>query len=67
MRTTLTLDNQLLKEAIQLTGIVEKSALLREGLKALIARESARRLALLGGTESQLVIPSRRRPSEEAS
>lgn len=51
MRTTLTLDDELLREAIELTSIAEKSALLRESLKALIARESSRRLALLGGTE----------------
>ncbi|MFI0400614.1 MAG: type II toxin-antitoxin system VapB family antitoxin [Thiolinea sp.] len=64
MRTTLTLDDELLREAIELTGIAEKSALLRESLKALIARESSRRLALLGGTEQQLTVPSRRRSSE---
>lgn len=48
MRTTLNLDDDLLRQAIDLTGITEKAALLRESLKALIERESARRLALLG-------------------
>ena len=65
MRTTLALDDQLLAQAQQLTGLQEKSALVREALKALIERESARRLALLGGTEPQLV-PVPRRQSEPA-
>jgi Arc/MetJ family transcription regulator len=61
MRTTVTLDDELLAKAQKLTGIEEKSALLREGLKLVIARESAKRLALLGGTEPQLKdIPRRR-------
>ncbi|WP_082012111.1 type II toxin-antitoxin system VapB family antitoxin [Burkholderia sp. A9] len=65
MRTTLSLDDALLAKAQQLTGITEKSALLREALRALIARESARRLARLGGTEPDLgSVP--RRPSEPA-
>ena len=54
MRTTLALDDDLLAQAQQLAGPLEKSALVREALKALIQRESARRLALLGGTEPQL-------------
>lgn len=60
MRTTLNIDDALLAEAIQLTGIQEKTALLREGLKALIERESARRLAALGGSEPQLEAIARR-------
>ncbi|AOR72293.1 antitoxin [Burkholderia stabilis] len=65
MRTTLSLDDALLAKAQQLTGVTEKSALVREALRALIARESARRLARLGGTEPDLEsIP--RRPSEPA-
>ncbi len=61
MRTTLNIDDTLYSEAVELTGIHEKTALLREGLKALIERESARRLALLGGSESELEhIPRRR-------
>jgi len=61
MRTTLTLDDLLLAEAQELTGISEKSTLVREALKALIQREAARRLARLGGTEPDLKpIPRRR-------
>ena len=62
MRTTLNIDDALLKRASQLTGITEKTALLRLGLEALIALESARRLAKLGGTEKGLK-PIRRRRS----
>lgn len=61
MRTTLNIDGQLLEDAQRLTGISEKTALVREGLRALIERESARRLARLGGSEPQLKpIPRRR-------
>ena len=61
MRTTLNLDDQLLKEAQRLTGIDGRTALVREGLRALIERESSRRLAKLGGSEPQLrPIPRRR-------
>jgi Arc/MetJ family transcription regulator len=61
MRTTLTLDDDLLARAVELTGISEKSALVREALTALIQREAARRLALLGGSEPNLrSIPRRR-------
>ena len=61
MRTTVALDDALIKKAQAVTGLHEKAALLREALKALIERESARRLALLGGTEPQLKAVSRRR------
>lgn len=61
MRTTLALDDQLLAEAASLTGVREKSALVREALKALIEREGARRLARLGGTQPDLEVPARRR------
>ena len=54
MRTTITLDDELLKTAETLTGIEERTALIKESLKALIQRESARRLALLGGSEKQV-------------
>jgi Arc/MetJ family transcription regulator len=65
MRTTVTLDDELLAKAQKLTGIEEKAVLLKEGLKLVIARESARRLALLGGSEPQLKsIPRRRSPIE---
>jgi Arc/MetJ family transcription regulator len=61
MRTTVTLDPELLDQAAQLTGLRERSAVLRAGLLALIERESARRLARLGGSEPQLKrIPRRR-------
>lgn len=61
MRTTLALDAELLAEAQRLTGTAEKSALVREALRALIERESARRLARLGGSEPDLTQPARRR------
>jgi Arc/MetJ family transcription regulator len=61
MRTTLTLDNDLMAKAQSLTGLSEKSSLVREALKALIQRETARRLARLGGSEPDLVSPPRRR------
>lgn len=63
MRTTIKLDEGLLEEARRLTGTKERTALIREGLRALIERESARRLARLGGTEPQLAAPPRRRTS----
>ncbi|HEX3917496.1 MAG TPA: type II toxin-antitoxin system VapB family antitoxin [Caulobacteraceae bacterium] len=62
MRTTIALDDDLVAEAHALTGLREKSGLVREALKALIERESARRLALLGGSEPELVAAPRRRP-----
>ena len=61
MRTTLNIDDALLSKAASLTGVTEKTALVRLGLQALIARESARRLAGLGGTEPQLQPVSRRK------
>ncbi len=61
MRTTVNIDDQLLSEAQRITGLNEKAALVREGLKALIERESARRLAKLGATDPKLKpIPRRR-------
>lgn len=61
MRTTLNIDDELLARAARLSGIREKTALLHAGLEALIARESARRLAALGGSERKLrPIPRRR-------
>ena len=60
-KNTLNIDDQLFEEAVRLTGVKEKTALLRESLRALIQRESARRLALLGGSEPKLGdIPRRR-------
>ena len=66
MRTTLNIDPDLLKQASKLTGVKEKTSLVRMGLEALIARESARRLADLGGTEKKLT-PVRRRRSGRAA
>jgi len=61
MRTTLNIDDELLAEAQRLSGVTEKAAVVREGLRALIERESARRLARLGGSEPQLeAIPRQR-------
>lgn len=65
MRTTLNIDDTLLEEAGRLTGIAEKTVLVREGLRALIERESARRLARLGASEPQLKpVPRRRQPGK---
>ncbi len=61
MRATIALDDDLVADAQESTGITEKSALVREALKALVEREAYRRLALLGGTESGFVAPPRRR------
>lgn len=61
MRTTLALDDELLAQAQELTGLKEKSGLIREALKALIARESGRRLARLGGSEPDIEAAPRRR------
>jgi len=62
MRTTITLDDDLLERAEQLTGIEERPALVREALKALIERESARRLARLKGYDPKAEAAPRRRP-----
>ena len=65
MRTTLNIDDQLLEDARRMTGISKQSALVREGLRALVERESARRLARLGGSEPDLdTAPRRPRPSQ---
>jgi len=66
MRTTLNIDDELLQRARSLTGIEGKTALVCAGLKALIARESAQRLATLGGTEKQLRPIPRRRPESRS-
>jgi Arc/MetJ family transcription regulator len=62
MRSTLNIDDRLIEEARRLTGITEKTALIRAGLEALIAREIARRLAALGGTQPNFQASPRRRP-----
>lgn len=65
MRTTINIDDGLIRRAAQLTGVQEKTALVRHGLEALIARESARRLAALGGSEKGLRPIPRRRPPQD--
>ena len=62
MRTTLNIEDSLIDQASKMTGIKEKTTLVRLGLEALIARESGKRLSKLGGTEKQLnQVPRRRR------
>jgi len=63
MRTTLIIDDSLLERARTLTGIQEKTALVRAGLEALIARQAGKRLAALGGTQPKLAKIPRRRPA----
>jgi Arc/MetJ family transcription regulator len=65
MRTTLNIDEETLKRASELTGIKEKTSLVRLGLEALIARESGKRLAKLGGTEGDLQPIPRRRTAKK--
>ena len=62
MRTTLVLDDDLLRTAQEYTGLTEKSALVREALKALVEREAARRLIKLGGSQPDFKAAPRRRP-----
>jgi Arc/MetJ family transcription regulator len=64
MRTTLNIDDQMLKKASLLTGVKEKTSLVHLGLEALIARESSKRLAMLGGTEKDLKSVPRRRSTK---
>ncbi|MGA2027022.1 MAG: type II toxin-antitoxin system VapB family antitoxin [Syntrophobacteraceae bacterium] len=64
MRTTLNIEDELLDKAAKLTGVKEKTSLVRLGLEALIAREGSRRLAKLGGTEKQLEMIARRRAGD---
>ena len=66
MRTTLNIDDSLLHNAAKLTGVKEKTSLVRLGLEVLIAKESARGLANLGGTERRLRAIRRRRPRKSA-
>ena len=63
MRTTVTLDDDRLAKAAELSGITERSTLMREAVEALIERESARRLALLGGSDQHAESAPRRRPA----
>ena len=61
MRTTLNIDDHLIKRAVQFTGVQEKTQLVRLGLEALISREAAKRLARLGGSDTHLKAIRRRR------
>jgi Arc/MetJ family transcription regulator len=61
VRTTVNLDDELLRQAQQLSGIPERTQLLRAALQALVERESARRLVLLGGSDPDLTLPPGRR------
>jgi Arc/MetJ family transcription regulator len=63
MRTTINIDDAILKRASELTGVKEKTSLVRMGLESLISLESARRLARLGGTEKELLPIPRRKSS----
>jgi Arc/MetJ family transcription regulator len=65
MRTTVTLDDELVAKAQKYTGLTERSALLREALTALVQREAARRLAKLGGSDPNATAGRRRRPDDE--
>ena len=65
MRTTVSLDDDLVAKATAYTGLKEKSALLREALTALVQREAARRLARLGGSDPQATAAPRRRPEKK--
>ena len=65
MRTTINIDEALLSKATKLAGALDRTAVVHEGLKALIERESARRLARLGGTQPALKAAPRRRQSVE--
>ena len=67
MRTTVNLDDTLLEQAQRLTGVNERSALMREALAALIQRESALRLARLGGSEPRLEAVGRRRTKAKSA
>ncbi len=62
MRTTITLDDDLLAKAQEMTGVAERSTLIHDGLRALIQFEAARRLAALGGGAPDMAAPPRRRP-----
>lgn len=67
MRTTITLDDELLKRAEKAIGTSERSVVMREALQALIQREAARRLARLGGSDPKAALPPRRRSEPGAA
>ena len=66
MRTTVNIDDELLAKATKLAGPMDRTAILSEGLKALIERESAKRLARLGGSQPELKVAPRRRQEKPA-
>ncbi len=66
MRTTVTLDDELLAKASEALGIAERSVVLHEGLKLIVQREASRRLAALGGSAPELRLPPRRRQPVKA-
>jgi Arc/MetJ family transcription regulator len=63
VRTTVAIDDELLAQAREFTGLTENAALLREGLRALVEREAGRRLIALGGSQPDLRVPRRRQPT----
>ena len=63
MRTTLSLDDDLVESAVEFTGITQETALIGEALRALVHREASRRMAKFGGSEPELKLVPRRRPS----
>lgn len=65
MRTTVTIDDDLLKDAAEFTGIKQPSKLVHAALRALVAREAAQRLVEMGGTDPDAELPRRRRPWDE--
>jgi hypothetical protein len=65
MRTTLNLKSELIKQAQELTGILEKTALIHQGLELLIQQEAAKRLAKLGGSDSSAKVTIRKRPKKK--
>jgi Arc/MetJ family transcription regulator len=67
MRTTVTLDDDLLAQASEAMGVTERSVLLHEGLKLIVQREAARRLAALGGSAPKLRLPERRRSEPKSA
>ena len=66
MRTTINIDEKLLAKVTRLTGPMDRSTMIQEGLRALIQRESAKRLARLGGSQPELKAAPRRRPETES-
>lgn len=66
MRTTVNLDEELLEKAQKMTGLTQRAALINEGMRALIARESARRLAKLGGSAPGATVGRRRRAGTDS-